>query len=159
MKQIRLIILLVSFLSGTHLLFAQRKIESPEILMIEQEGDSLFSREKEMLFEVLDFEFDSCDFYNNRFLLTFSLINKTKETLFINPNYISWYDTHSLNPVSYHKQAVKPGESIRIRLESVPYSKKRMNSPGELLILYQKKELHIPMRLKQESSKVNHCVE
>lgn len=159
MKQIFLRFILFTFLFESNTLFAQRKIESSKVLIIEQEGDSVFCREKETLFEVLDFEFDSCNFYNNRFSLTFSLINKTKRTLFLDPGYISWYDTNSLRPKGNDIRVLKPDESLLITLESIPYAKKRMNSPGRMRIADEKKEIEVSIRLKQESSKVIHCKE
>lgn len=157
MRIVKLIFLLISVFFGMNSLFAQRHIESSKIVKIEQEGDSIFCREKELLFEVLNFEFDSCNFYNNRFSVTFELVNQTNQTFFLNPNYISWYDTNSLRASGSTMEVLKPDQSIRIKLESIPYSKRRMNSPGSLLLLDNKKEWRIPMRLKQESSKVIHC--
>lgn len=159
MKLIVLILILFGFFFARNSAFAQRKLESPKVMVIEQEGDSVFFREKETCFEVLDFDFDSCNFSNNRFFLNFRFINKTKYTLFLNPTYISWYDTNSLRPKDYTIQAVKSGESIWVTLESIPYGKKRMNSPGMLNIRYGERVIEIPIRLKQETSKVIHCRE
>jgi len=157
MKYIIQCLLLIAFLPVTNSANAQRKIESSKTILIEQEGDSLFCRKKETLFEVLDFEFDSCHFSNNSFSVTFQLINQTKQLLFVDPCYISWYDTNSLRGKGNKLEIVKPGQSVVITLESVPYSKKRMNSPGKLLVLYDAKELSVPIRLKQESSRIKHC--
>jgi len=154
MEQLIRSFVLFVLLSGINTVLAQRKIESPKVIVIEQEGDSIFCMERELLFEVLDFEFDSCHLSNNKFALTFKLINKTKQVLFVDPCYVSWYDTNYLRAKGSDLKAVKPEESILITLESIPYGKRRMNSPGKLLILHEKKELYIPMRLKQESSKI-----
>ncbi|WP_430402462.1 hypothetical protein [Fluviicola sp.] len=159
MKHSVLILILLDFFLATNAAFAQRKIESPKTIVLEQEGDSVFCKEKETRFEVLDFEFDSCNFSNNRFFLTFLFVNRTEYVVFLNPTYISWYDTNSLRPKDYNIQAVKSGQSIVVTLESIPYAKKRMNSPGQLHIRYEEKELEIPIRLKQESSKVIYCRE
>lgn len=147
------------FLFGANSLVAQRKIDSPKVVAIEQAGDSIFCREKELLFEVLDFEFDSCNFSNNKFILKFQLINRTDQTFFLDPNYISWYDTNSLRATGRVMEKLSPGQSVRINLESIPYAKKRMNSPGKFLLLHDKQEWYIPMRLKQESAKVKGCPE
>jgi hypothetical protein len=153
-------LILFLLFSATNSAFSQRKIKSSKTLVLEQEGDSVFCREKETCFEVLDFEFDSCNFNNNKFSVTFLFINKTKYPFLLNPTYISWYDTNNLRPKGHDMQAVKPNQSILITLESIPYAKKRMNSPGRLQIRYgEKRELEIPIRLKHESSKVIHCTE
>lgn len=144
---------------GIHSVYAQRKIESPEVVEVEQEGDSIFYREKEISFEVLDFEFDSCNFYRNNYSLVFQLINRTKHRLFLNSNFVTWYDTNYLDAKDLGYKMLKPGQSIWITLESFPYSKRRMNSPGKLLLLYDEKEVYIPIRLKQESSKIIPCAE
>jgi hypothetical protein len=152
-------LVLAAFGFGIHSVCAQRKIESPKVVLVEQEGDSIFCREKEISFEVLDFEFDSCNFSKNSYSLTFQLMNRTKQTLFLDPNYMTWYDSNYLRAKGHDFQAVKPGQTTWITLESVSYAKKRMNSPGKLLLLYDKKEVYIPIRLKQESSKVIPCKE
>ncbi|TSJ47623.1 hypothetical protein [Fluviicola chungangensis] len=159
MKQVIRSLVLLSFLLGVKTACAQRKIESSRIVLVEEAGDSLFCREQEVLFEVLDFEFDSCALSKNRFFVTFRLLNKTRKVLFVDPDYISWYDTNSLRAKGKQMQAVNPGEAIVITLESIPYGKRRMNSPGKLLVLYGQKELFIPIRLKQEYPKVIHCSE
>ncbi|WP_343633618.1 hypothetical protein [Fluviicola sp.] len=159
MKAIVLNFGLLICLSVVNSLFAQRNIESPKVVVIEQKGDSVFCREKEVLLEVLDFEFDSCNFYYNKFILTFQLVNQTTKTFFLNPHFISWYDTNSLRETGSSMEKLEPGGTVLIKLESIPYAKKRMNSPGRILLLSDKKEWTIPMRLKQESSKVIHCQE
>lgn len=157
MKTIRLICALAVVLSATTNLNAQRRIESPKVVLIEQKGDSVFCREHEIRFDVLDFEFDSCNFYNNRFFVSFRLVNKTEQPLLVHQSFISWYDTHSLRPTGSSQEMLRPGESAVITLESVPYLKKKMISPGDLLIVCGGKELKVPMLLKQESAKVKHC--
>lgn len=159
MKNIRILFVCIVFLSGITFSQAQRRIESPKVVFIEQEGDSLFCRDQEVCFEVLDFEFDSCNFYNNRFFVSFKLINKTNYSVLLSKSYISWYDTSSLRPIGSSQQVLKPGQLTLITLESVPYSKRKMNSPGILQVFYGEKELKIPIRLKQESVKVKHCRE
>jgi hypothetical protein len=154
-----LILIIFAFLPAVNILSDQRQIESPKVMVIEQEGDSVFCREMEFCFEVLDFEFDSCNLGSNRFFVNFRFINKTKQTLLLNPRYISWYDTNSLRPKGYNVQAVQSGESIFVTLESIPYGKRRMNSPGRFEIRYGEKTLEIPIRLKQESSNIIHCGE
>lgn len=159
MKYMVLPVILIGTLFGSNSLFAQRKIESPKVVDIEQEGDSIFYREKEIIFEVLDFEFDSCNFYRNNYSLTFQLINRTKYTLFLNSNYVTWYDSNYLLANDLGFKMLKPEQSIWITLESFSYAKRRMNSPGKLLLLYHEKEVSIPIRLKQESSKIIPCAE
>ncbi|MNK12864.1 hypothetical protein D3C87_309420 [compost metagenome] len=155
----RLLFIFCVFLLVITASYAQRRIESPKVVFIEQEGDSVFCREKEICFEVLDFEFDSCNFYNNRFFVSFRLVNKTDQPVLLSRSYISWYDTHSLRPTGSSQELLRPNQSTKITLESVPYLKKKMNSPGNLQVFYGEKELKVPMRLKQESSKVKHCRE
>lgn len=157
MNQVIRILVLLLFLLGIKMAYTQRQIESSRVVIVEEAGDSLFCREQEVLFEVTDFEFDSCALSKNRFFVTFRLLNQTGKVLFVDPGYISWYDTNSLRAKGKQMQAVNPGEAIVITLESVPYGKRCMNSPGKLLVLYDKKELHIPMRLKQEYPKVIKC--
>ncbi|MGV3609318.1 MAG: hypothetical protein ACO1N0_00105 [Fluviicola sp.] len=158
MKELIRSFVLTVFLLGINTSYAQRKIASSKVVVVEQEGDSVFCREQELVFEVLDFEFDSCSFNKNSYSLAFQLINRTKQTLFLDPVYMTWYDSNYLRAKGSDFKSLKPDQTIWITLESVCYAKKQMNSPGKLLLLYDKKEVYISMRLKHKSSKVIRCV-
>ena len=121
--------------------------DSHQIIEIREKKDSVFF-DRAFDFELKNFVFDSCNYSNNSFRVTFEIYNKTKQA-FISPNssFISWYDAVGFTDYNQIPLLIKPDEKKTVILEIVPHHKTRMNNRGDLKGTWDGKELHLPMRV------------
>lgn len=152
------IFLLFLVLTGTLPVFSQgteRIIDSKKIIVVSERHDSLFCDTDLLNFEVSDFVFDSCNFYANKFSVTFRVHNQTKQALHVPHEYKSWYDNSQLRSSGSDSRFIQPGEQAVITLKCIPYHRPRMTSYGEFLLYFKGQEFRFPMVLKYVSAQKN----
>lgn len=122
------------------------KVKNPVVYTIGGDSAHLYCLQQTIDLAVLDWAYDSCDYYQNRFNVTFQVRNETNETLVCDKNHIVWYDAGS-SIRSSGSIAVSPGETKTFTIEVIPYHKWKMNALGQFSIQTTTSQILIPMRL------------
>ncbi len=121
-------------------------LKNPVVYQIGGEPGHLYCLQQTVDLEVKEWAYDSCDYYQNRFNVTFQVRNETNESLICDKNLIVWYDAGS-SIRSSGSVVLAPGETGTFTIEVIPFHKWKMNARGEFRITAGESELLIPMKL------------